>query len=42
MDKCKWNYKVLGHYVRLTESNKFMILGKRQGQWVVVISFNWL
>ena len=38
MDECKWNYKFLGHYFRLTKSNKFMILGKRQGQWKEILS----
>jgi len=39
MDKCKWNYKILGLYLRLTESDRFIILGKRQGQWRALVNF---
>lgn len=42
MEKCKWNFKMFGYYVRLTESNRFIILGKREEQWVEVVVFNWL
>ena len=33
MDKCKWNFKVLNHYVRLTVENRFIILGYRGENW---------
>ena len=40
MDECKWNFRLLKHYVRLTKTNKFIILGKRQGQWREVVNIN--
>jgi len=38
MEKCKWDLSVLGHYIRLTEQNKFIILGNRDGQWKEIFS----
>jgi len=40
MDKCKWNFKVLQHYIRMTEYYRFIILGKRQGQWRELVNIN--
>ena len=36
MEECRFNIKILGHFIRLTKNNKFIILGKRQGQWIEV------
>lgn len=38
MEKCKWNFKVLGHYLRLTENNHLILLGKKEGQWVEIFN----
>ena len=40
MDKCKWNFKVLNHYVRLTAENRFIILGYRGENWKVLVNIN--
>jgi len=33
MEQTKWNFKIFNHYLRLTLENRFIILGKREGQW---------
>ena len=40
MDKCKWNFKVLNHYVRLTVENRFIILGYRGENWKELVNIN--
>jgi hypothetical protein len=40
MDKCKWNLKIFGYYIRLTSNNNFIILGKKEDQWCEVINLN--
>jgi len=42
MEKCKWNYKILGHYFRMTEANNFIILGCREGQWKEIVNINFM
>lgn len=38
MNECKWNFKFLNHYIRLTTNNEFIIIGLREGQWRNVFS----
>ena len=40
MDECKWNFKILNHYIRFTKANRFIILGRRQEQWRELININ--
>jgi hypothetical protein len=40
MEETKWNYKLLGHYFRMTLDGYFIILGNRKGQWKIIIKFN--
>ena len=42
MEECKWNYKILWHYFRLTKANKFIILGNREGQWKEIVNINFI
>ena len=38
MEECKWNFKILGFHARLTKSGRFLIIGKKKGQWVEFVS----
>lgn len=40
MEECKWNYELLGYYIRFTKSNKFIILGQKEGQWRELVNIN--
>ena len=40
MEECKWNYELLGYYIRFTKYNKFIILGKKEGQWRELVNIN--
>ena len=40
MDECKWNFKILNHYVRFTKANRFIILGQREEQWRELVNIN--
>lgn len=40
MEECKWNFKILSHYIRLTKLNVFKIIGKKEGQWIDKVNIN--
>lgn len=40
MERCKFNFKILGFYIILTETNKFMILRQKEGQWIKWLSLS--
>ena len=40
MEECKWNYKLLGYYIRFTKSNKLIILGQKEEQWLELVNIN--
>ena len=39
MEKCKWSFKLFGHYIQYTEDCKFKVLGKRAENWKEVVCF---
>lgn len=41
MEECKWNFKILNHYIRFTKTNRFIILGNRQGQWKELVNIKY-
>lgn len=42
MEHCFWNVFWFNHYIRFTENYKFLIIGKKESQWVDKISVDFL